>query len=65
VALSTVALTHGVVETVSVTKQVFDCKGLIGDLYLISETGELLGTHGASSIGTKSSFHNDVFRSRR
>jgi hypothetical protein len=43
VAMATVPLTAGVVETVSVTIQVFDCRGSIGDLYLIAETGENVG----------------------
>jgi hypothetical protein len=52
-ALGTVGLDGNMVETVSVTKQVFDCKGLIGDLYLISETGEILNGNSATPIGTK------------
>jgi hypothetical protein len=45
-ALGTVALSGDIVETVSVTKQIFDCGGSIGDLYLLSETGELADANG-------------------
>ncbi len=53
--LGTVSLGGGVVETVSVTKQVFDCQGSIGDLYLFTETSELLTSNGKppSALGTK------------
>jgi hypothetical protein len=40
VAMGTAALEAGLVKTVSVAKQVFDCEGDIGDLYLFAETGE-------------------------
>jgi hypothetical protein len=55
VAMATVPLAAGVVETVSVTNQVFDCRGSIGDLYLIAETGENVGSGHSppSALGTR------------
>jgi hypothetical protein len=52
--LGTVRLAGGIVETVAVTKQVFDCQGDIGDLYLFAETSERVKGQGTpSSLGTK------------
>jgi hypothetical protein len=54
-ALGTLTLDNGVVEAVSVTKQIFDCQGAIGDLYLFVETSEFVPSNGKppSGLGTR------------
>jgi hypothetical protein len=52
VQMSTVVLANGLVKTVKVEEEVFDCSGQIGDVYVFTDVGELAGDKGFSSLGT-------------
>src|SRR5262249_44683784 len=52
VQMSTVTLANGLVKTVKVEEEVFDCSGRIGDVYVFTDVGELAGRNGFSSVGT-------------
>jgi hypothetical protein len=50
--MQTATLENGLVETVSLEKEVFDCAGQIGDVYLFTEVGESAKGEGLSPLGT-------------
>jgi hypothetical protein len=51
--METTTLNNGLVETVSLEKEVFDCAGQIGDVYLFAEVGESAKGGGFVQLGTK------------
>ena len=51
--METATLKNGLVETVALEKEVFDCAGQIGDVYLFTEIGEAAKATGFSQLGTK------------
>ncbi len=51
--MQTATLNNGLVETVALQKEVFDCAGQIGDVYLFTEIGESAKDTGFSPLGTK------------
>jgi hypothetical protein len=53
VEMSTVRLTDRLIKTVAVEKEVFDCGGQIGDLYLFTEVIELAGGHDVRLVDTQ------------
>ena len=52
IQMGTATLDNGLVQTVALEKEVFDCAGQIGDVYLFTEVSESTGGHGFSSLGT-------------
>jgi hypothetical protein len=52
VQMGTATLDNGLVQTVALEKEVFDCSGQIGDVYLFTEVSESTGGHGFTSLGT-------------
>jgi hypothetical protein len=50
--METATLNNGLVETVAVEKEVFDCAGQIGDEYLFTEVGESAKDGGFRPLGT-------------
>ena len=52
VQMGTATLDNGLVQTVALEKEVFDCAGQIGDVYLFTEVSESTGGHGFTSLGT-------------
>jgi hypothetical protein len=51
--METATLNNGLVETVALEKEVFDCAGQIGDVYLFTEVGESAKGDGFQPLGTK------------
>jgi hypothetical protein len=51
--METATLDNGLVETVALEKEVFDCAGQIGDVYLFTEVGEAAKGGGFGQLGTK------------
>jgi hypothetical protein len=50
--METATLNNGLVETVALEKEVFDCAGQIGDVYLFTEVGESAKDGGFQPLGT-------------
>src|SRR4051794_29698216 len=53
IEMSTVTLKDGFVKTVRLDKEVFDCSGRIGDVYLFTEVIEATGRSGFRRVGTQ------------
>jgi hypothetical protein len=51
--METATLNDGLVETVALEKEVFDCAGQIGDVYLFTEVGESAKDGSFRPLGTK------------
>lgn len=51
--METATLNNGLVETIALEKEVFDCAGQIGDVYLFTEVGESAKGDGFQPLGTK------------
>jgi hypothetical protein len=51
--MESATLNNGMVETVALEKEVFDCAGQIGDVYLFTEVGESVRGGGFSDLGTR------------
>jgi hypothetical protein len=52
VEMATAVLANGLVKTVKVEEEVFDCGGRIGDLYLFTDMGEIAHGSGFDTVGT-------------
>jgi hypothetical protein len=53
VEMETVVLAGGLVKTVKVEKEVFECAGRIADLYLFTNVHEVVTSSGAQQLGTR------------
>lgn len=53
IGMRTASLDGGLVETVTVEKEIFDCAGRIGDLYLFHRNVELAGKTGFQAVATR------------
>jgi hypothetical protein len=51
--METATLRNGLVETVALEKEVFDCAGQIGDVYLFTEVAESAKDGGFAQLGTR------------